>query len=83
MIFLLCVTVPTLTNLVKYNWPNFLNPLELRAGEEKSVDILVKSTDFYTDIFNIISDVDETDGFIMNFDPSRIYIPHNGLTKQS
>ena len=74
-------TVPTLTNLVTYNWPNFLNPLELRAGEEKSVDILVKSTDLYTDIFNIISDTDETDGFIMNFDPSRLYIPHNGLAK--
>lgn len=74
-------TVPTLTNLVKFYWPNFLNPIELRAGEEKSIDVLVKSTDLYTDIFNIISDADETDSFIIDFDPSRIYIPHNGLTQ--
>jgi hypothetical protein len=74
-------TVPTLTNLVKFYWPNFLNPVELRAGEEKSIDVLVKSTDLYTDIFNIISDADETDSFIIEFDPSRLYIPHNGLTQ--
>ena len=74
-------TVPTLTNLVKFYWPNFLNPIDLRAGEEKSIDVLVKSTDLYTDIFNIISDADETDSFLIEFDPSRIYIPHNGLTQ--
>ena len=78
---LMRTTVPILTNLVKYNLPNFLNPVELRAGEEKSIDILVKSTDLYTDIFNIISDADESDDFTINFDPSRIYIPHNGLAK--
>lgn len=74
-------TVPIQTNLVTYNWPDFLHPVELRAGEVRSIDILVKSTDLYTDIFNSISDADETDDFTMNFEPSRIYIPHNGLAK--
>ena len=74
-------TVPNLTNLVKYNWPNFFDPLKLRAGEAKSIEILVESTDLYTDTFNFISDADESDGFTLNFEPSRIYLPHNGVAK--
>ena len=74
-------TVPTLTNLVKYNWPEFFDPFELRAGEEKSMDILVESTDLYTGTFNFISDANTTDSFTINFEPSRIYLSPNGIAK--
>jgi hypothetical protein len=72
--------VPNLMNLFEYGWPNILNPTKLKPGEVQSIDILVNSTELYTDAYHHLSDANKTDGITLNFDPASIYVPENGIS---